>query len=89
MAQTFRLLVVDQFCPGTTPAELNRHPIQFNDLVSKMLAARDAGEWLGYRRPELIDATEDWHPPTIGVTTIREGADGCAEVWRYSWDSSG
>lgn len=89
MAQTFQLLVVDQFCPGITPAELNRHPIQFKELAAKIMADHDVGRWYGFRRPELIDATEDWSPPTIGVTSVREGADGRAEVWRYWWDSSG
>lgn len=84
MAETFTVLVVDQFS-NITPYSLQKHPRIFDDLVKEIIATPH--HFL--TKPRLLEVSEDWTPPYIGLTSIRADKDGRAEVWKCRWDSSG
>lgn len=86
MAESFKVLIVDQF-DGITPYSLQKNPIQFDDLVEEVINHPNKPK-VPWRQPEVRIVGEDFQPEMC-TTIIRADAAGMAVAWRYRWDSSG
>lgn len=78
-----KILLVDQF-RGPSPYEISKHPCTFDGLCNEVLARGETD----YRRAKVLEVDESFIQPDC-TTAWRADANGMAECWRYSWDSSG